>query len=99
MMIKIRTLFANKIFTCLVVLFFLAFFFRAFLLDHNLFFGPEQGIDFLVIKDLVVNHKMTLIGSKTDVGGIFHGPVYDYLSAIPFSLSHGDPLVSAYFFI
>lgn len=86
----------------IVFLFFavlLSFFFRFYLIPSNLFFGPEQGRDFLVIRDIVVYHKMTLIGSKTDVDGIFHGPIFYYLATIPFILSHGDPVVISAFFI
>lgn len=83
----------------LIILFSLAFFLRFYLIPQNLFFGPEQGIDFLVIRDIAVNHKLTLIGSKTDVSGIFHGPIYYYLSVIPFILSQGNPLFVSTFFI
>lgn len=83
----------------LILLFLLAFFLRFYLLPQNLFFGPEQGIDFLVIRDIAVNHKLTLIGAKTDVSGIFHGPIYYYLAVIPFFLSQGNPLFISFFFI
>jgi hypothetical protein len=82
----------------LVSLTVLGFFLRIYLLNTHLFFGPEQGIDFIVVKDLVINHHLTLIGAKTDVGGIFHGPLYYYVLAIPFFLSQGNPLFIAYFF-
>src|SRR6266496_3083638 len=83
----------------LIILFFAAFFLRTYLLQQNLFFGPEQGIDFTVVRDLVINHKITLIGSKTYVSGIFHGPVYYYILSIPFLLSSGDPYFSLIFLI
>ncbi len=83
----------------LILLFLFAFFLRFYLLPQNLFFGPEQGIDFLVIRDIAVNHKLTLIGSKTDVSGIFHGSIYYYLAVIPFILSQGNPLFISLFFI
>jgi 4-amino-4-deoxy-L-arabinose transferase-like glycosyltransferase len=87
----------NLVLFTLLFLFLIAGFLRMYLLDQNLFFGPEQGIDFLVVKDLVVNHKATLIGAKTDISGIFHGPIYYYLSAIPFFLSQGNPFFVAAF--
>jgi len=77
----------------------IAFLLRWYLMPGHLFFGPEQGRDFLVIKDIVVNHKLTLIGSKTDINGIFHGPVYYYLAAIPFAVFRGDPIAVFAFFI
>ncbi len=68
-------------------------------MPQNLFFGPEQGIDFMVIRQIAVDHKPTLIGAKTDVSGIFHGPIYYYLATIPFVLSQGDPVQISLFFI
>lgn len=72
---------------------------RWYLLPSHLFFGPEQGRDMLVIRDIVVNHKLTLIGSKTDISGIFHGPIFYYLSVIPFALTKGNPLSVSFFMI
>lgn len=83
----------------LVFLFCAAFFLRTYGLFDNLFFGPEQGVDFLVIRDIAVNHNPVLVGAKTDIAGVFHGPIYYYLSVIPFLLSHGDPLFIAEFLI
>lgn len=76
-----------------------AFLLRTHLLSSRLFFGPEQGRDFLVIRDIVNNHKLTLIGSKTDIDGLFHGPIYYYLATIPFVFSSGNPLGVSLFFI
>jgi 4-amino-4-deoxy-L-arabinose transferase-like glycosyltransferase len=93
----------KKLFTSTnVVLFILsciAFVLRFYLIPQNLFFGPEQGRDFQVVKEIIVGHKVTLIGSKTDISGVFHGPIYYYLSTIPFLLSHGNPVVVLGFFI
>ncbi len=83
----------------LVVLFLVGFFLRSYLIDKNLFFGPEQGRDMLVVKDIVISHKLVLIGPKTAMEGVFHGPLYYYLATIPFFLSKGNPLVISLFFI
>src|SRR4051812_14785603 len=99
MMVQLPLSYMNYKRLLLVAFFFIAFFFRAYLLNANLFWGPEEGIDFMVVKDLVVNHKITLIGAKTDINGIFHGPIYYYVSAIPFVLSHGNPLFILLFLV
>lgn len=83
----------------LIICVLVAFFLRLYHLDTNLFFGPEQGRDMLQIRNIVLNHKLTLIGSKTDIDGIFHGPLYYYLAAIPFFLTKGNPYGIAVFFI
>lgn len=83
----------------LIVLIFLALFLRLYLLPTHLFFGPEQGRDMLVVRDIVVNHKMTLIGPRTDISGVFHGPFYYYLAAVPFFLFQGNPLAISIFIL
>lgn len=89
----------KQTYSILFVLTVLAFLLRIYLLPTHLFFGPEQGRDFLVIRDIVNNHKLTLIGSKTDVDGIFHGPIFYYLSSVPFALSHGNPITVSVFLV
>ncbi|KKR31555.1 MAG: hypothetical protein UT63_C0066G0001, partial [Candidatus Gottesmanbacteria bacterium GW2011_GWC2_39_8] len=89
----------NKYIFLLLLFIPVAFMLRIYFLPSHLFFGPEQGRDFLVIKDIVVNHKFTLIGPKTDIDGIFHGPLFYYLSAIPFLIFHGDPFLVLLFLI
>jgi len=88
----------KKILLILTGLAVLGFFLRSYLFPDNLFFGPEQGNDFKIIRDIVVSHKYTLIGPKTDIGGVFHGPIYYYLAVIPFFFSGGDPYIVALFF-
>lgn len=74
------------------LLFLIGFLLRAYLINENLFFGFEQGRDLLVVRDIVENHKLVLIGSQTDINGIFHGPLFYYLMVIPFILSKGNPI-------
>ncbi len=79
----------------IIILFILGFILRFWNLPQQLFFGPEQGIDTLVVKSVVEDGKARLIGPKTDIDGVFHGPHFYYLSAIPYVLSGGHPLVLA----
>src|SRR5438309_774481 len=76
-----------------------AFLLRFYLIPQNLFFGYEQGRDMLVVKDIALDHKLTLIGPKTDIDGVFHGPLFYYLSAIPFLITKGNPIGISAFFI
>lgn len=62
----------------------------------NYLFGFDQGRDYLAAYNIVVNHKLTLIGSEIGAGsaglnGIYHGPGYYYLIALVYLLFHGDP--------
>lgn len=66
------------------------------LLNKNYIFGFDQGRDYLAIKNIVVNHKLTLIGSEVGAGaaglsGIFQGPFHYYFLSIPFFVMRGDP--------
>lgn len=81
----------------LIVLILIAFLLRWWMMPTHLFFGPEQGRDFFEIKK-ITEGNLALIGPKTDFSGVFHGPLYYYLAALPFALSRGNPLVVAGFF-
>ena len=64
--------------------------------NRNFLFGFDQGRDYLAVKNIVADHKLTLIGSEIGAGvagfrGIFHGPFYYYLLAIPFIIFREDP--------
>lgn len=65
-------------------------------INKNYVFGLDQGRDYLAVKDIVVNHKFTLIGPElgngySGISFVFHGPFYYYLLSIPFLLTGGDP--------
>ena len=90
---------SNYISILLALLFGIAFFLRWYLMPQNLFFGPEQGRDLLAVRDIVVGNNLTLIGPKTALDGIFHGPLYYYLISIPFMLSGGSPTFIALFLV
>jgi len=65
-------------------------------INRNFLFGFDQGRDYLAVKNIVEDHRLTLIGSEIGAGvagfrGIFHGPFYYYLLALPFIIFRGDP--------
>src|SRR5260221_10674200 len=80
-------------------LFIVAFLIRSYKLPDNLFFGYEQGRDAYIIQKIYTLKEFTLIGPKTDIGGIFHGPLYYYLMTIPYGLSGGNPVVASFFLV
>jgi len=74
------------------------------LINGNFLFGVDNGRDFLAAYNIVVNHKLTLIGSEAGSGvaginGIFHGPGYFYLIALSYVLFHGDPIGAEIFML
>jgi len=65
-------------------------------LNKNYVFGFDQGRDYLAVKSIVIDHKLTLIGSEVGAGlaglsGIFQGPFHYYFLSVPFILTRGDP--------
>ncbi|MFH0864193.1 MAG: glycosyltransferase family 39 protein [Candidatus Gottesmanbacteria bacterium] len=50
--------------------------------DYMTFLGDE-GRDVLVVKRMIVDHKLTLLGPTASVGGFFLGPIYYYFM-LPF---------------
>lgn len=80
-----------------IVIFFIAFGLRIYTLNENLFFGWEQGRDALIVQEILSGQKLTLIGPKTDIEGVFHGAFYYYLMTIPYFLGRGNPLAAATF--
>jgi 4-amino-4-deoxy-L-arabinose transferase-like glycosyltransferase len=83
LLVKLVSLFKNNFFFVLILL--LAIFLRAFKLNELTTFGGDQGQDFLVVKDMILYHKWTLLGIKTSVYSFFQGPVYLYM-LFPFFL-------------
>lgn len=83
----------NKLF---VSIFLLALFLRIYRIDTLTTFGRDQGIDFLVIKDMILYHKWTLIGIKTSIGEFFQGPNYLYMLLPSFRLMNLNPLAGSY---
>ncbi|MBI3485361.1 glycosyltransferase family 39 protein [Candidatus Daviesbacteria bacterium] len=79
----------------LAAIFILGFFLRIYRLEDLLGFYYDSGRDGLVIYDLLVNHKFTLIGPTSGIEGIFLGPFYYYLIAIGYLLGGGDPAVAS----
>lgn len=59
-------------------------------------FGRDQGIDFLSVRDIIVNHHLTLIGIKVSIANFFQGPIYLYMLLPFFWISRLNPLAGAY---
>lgn len=60
-------------------------------LSHNFLFLIDQGRDMMAVRNIVYGHHLTLIGPYTSLQGVFQGPLWYYLLAIPTYIFHGDP--------
>lgn len=75
-----------------VVILLLAFFLRAQeTISGNFLFLLDQGRDLLAVKNIVFDHHLTLIGPYTSLAGVFQGPLWYYLLAIPIFIFQGNP--------
>jgi len=61
-------------------------------LSNNFLFLIDQGRDLMDVKRIVFEHHLTLIGPYTSLGGVFQGPIWYCLLAIPITLTNGNPL-------
>ncbi len=62
-------------------------------------FDIDIARDFLLINDIILKKNLTLIGARTAINGVFHGPAWLYLNLPVFLLSHGNPLIVAWFWV
>ena len=67
------------------------------ILSNSFAFTYDVGRDMLAAENIVVNHKITLIGQTTGVEGIFYGPWWHLVLSIPFFISSGNPQGVAFF--
>lgn len=51
----------------------------------------DVGRDLLAVQQIVVYHKIPLIGATTGMEGVFYGPWWYYILTIPFIISGGNP--------
>ncbi|MDO8451500.1 MAG: glycosyltransferase family 39 protein [bacterium] len=64
---------------------------RLYKISEYLTFLGDEGRDALVVKRMIVDHDLTLLGPTASVGGFFLGPIYYYFM-LPFLwLSRLDP--------
>jgi len=59
--------------------------------DYMLFLGDE-GRDVLIVKHIIVDHQLTLLGPTTSVGAMYLGPIYYYFMAPFLWLTRLDPV-------
>ncbi|MBI5358764.1 glycosyltransferase [Candidatus Amesbacteria bacterium] len=70
---------------------------RMYKIDQYMTFLGDEGRDAMVVRDMVIGKKFTLLGPGTSVGNMYLGPLYYYLLLIPLSLSRLSPVGPAVF--
>lgn len=64
--------------------------------EVNLF--NDVGRDFLILRE-ITEKKVVLIGARSNINGLFHGPLWYYLNYPVFLLGQGNPVVQAWFWL
>ncbi len=62
--------------------------------NGNFLFNMDNARDMVDVREMVVLHKLRLSGPTSAIEGLFNGPAWYYLLAVPFILSGGDPYYS-----
>lgn len=85
---------------CLVFIVFGIYLFSYHLFYGDLLFHTDIARDFLLIQDIVTNHKLTLIGPRAGgIPGTFFGPIWLYLNLPAYLIGNGNPVVVGYFWV
>jgi len=61
-------------------------------------FFNDVARDFLLLRE-IDNKKIMLIGPRSNVSGLFHGPLWTYVNYPAYLLGQGNPVVVAWFWI
>ena len=75
----------------LAIIFILGLFFRTYQLVERSDFGHDADLYSWIVKDVVVNGHLRLVGQETSAPGIFIGPLFYYLLIPFFLLLNMDP--------
>lgn len=80
----------------IIVLFFIALFFRIYKLPEYATFLGDQGRDAIIIKDIVTLKHFTAIGPVSSIGRVFLGPFFYYFMAPWLALFFLNPIGLAF---
>lgn len=70
---------------------------RLWRINTDLLIHFDQGLHAFGSYRIWHDQEVKLLGHQTDVDGLFHGPFYYLLMAIPYGVSGGDPVVASAF--
>lgn len=76
----------------IVFILFVGIIFRLFITSNgNFIFNMDNGRDMVDVREMIILKKLRLTGPNTPIEGVYDGPGWYYLLAIPFILSSGHP--------
>ncbi|MBI3559263.1 glycosyltransferase family 39 protein [Candidatus Gottesmanbacteria bacterium] len=59
--------------------------------NDTVHFGFDQGLDIILTKQLVADHKFNLVSRYSGLQGVLMGPLWTWFLAVPFAISGGNP--------
>lgn len=79
----------------LVIILLIAAFLRFYRISEYMTFLGDEGRDALIVKRILVDHDIPLLGPPTSVGNIYLGPLYYYMMSIPMAIFWLNPVAAA----
>lgn len=67
-------------------------------LNGNIDFGSDIARDFLIFRE-IDQKQLILIGPKSSVEGLFHGPLWEYINYPAYLIGKGNPVVVGWFWV
>lgn len=92
-LVSLKYLHSPKIILLFILL--LGLFFRIYKLEIFYSWGHDQDLFAWIVKDIVVDHHLRLIGQQTTILGVFIGPLFYYLMGLGFIIFNMNPLGSS----
>lgn len=85
----------KPLFFLLLLVLILAATLRFYRLDEYMTFLGDEGRDALVVKGILENFDIPLLGPPTSVGNIYLGPLYYYMMVLPMAIFWLNPIAAA----
>lgn len=82
----------NKNYFLLLIFVLLCLFFRIYKFEIFFLFEHDQDLFSWIVKDILVDHHIRLIGQLTSIDGVFIGPLFYYMLVPFFALFKMNPL-------
>ncbi len=75
-----------------------AFFASWYALHGDIYFSADVARDMWIFKE-VDQKKLILIGPRSSVGGLYHGPLWIYLTYPGYLMGHGNPVFLGWYWV
>lgn len=69
-----------------------------FVLNNDIVFSSDIARDFLLFGE-ILQKKIILIGPKSSVAGLFHGPLWLYVNFPAYLIGNGNPVIVGYWWV